>query len=76
MRRAYEKGSKIEKRTKKSTQAEKIIFSLGRSYVIAFRKKGKKKHHPRELRRKNSVLMRHQGLEPWTNRLRVYCSTN
>ena len=24
----------------------------------------------------NSAFMRLQGLEPWTNRLRVYCSTN
>jgi hypothetical protein len=25
---------------------------------------------------KSDLLVRLQGLEPWTNRLRVYCSTN
>ena len=37
-----------------------------------------KKHRPRcSLSSSKTVLLvRLQGLEPWTNRLRVYCSTN
>ena len=40
-------------------------------------RENKKKHRPRHsLWPKSVLLLRLQGLEPWTNRLRVYCSTN
>ena len=44
---------------------------------FSFHPKQQKKPYPSSSQSaKSGLLVRLQGLEPWTNRLRVYCSTN
>lgn len=40
------------------------------------RKAGENKTPPPQQLLQKQCFVGHQGLEPWTNRLRVYCSTN
>ena len=68
-----------KRRHRNDSQKEKrgeVLCATRLSFRLTENKQTKKPHPSSSQSAKSGLQMRLQGLEPWTNRLRVYCSTN